>query len=196
MSIFSNIKCFLSPPTINDPDFGKLVFCKLKDDHSYWAGEWTLPGKGIPLRIELPGDKDGLLPDASEMLFRIANNFNGISASCRPFLESAFQELLQRPLPQLAFLTVLKPDVLRLEHPSHVMPDQWTISFVKADEPYLAVVIWFANMTPQEECFWAFPKRAYYKITRGVLQELGPLKLAADGLEFAANEALHLSLHK
>src|SRR6476646_9181484 len=89
MGFFHNLKLWLSPPKMSDPDFGTLRFIHI-DKHpkrSYWEGEWSFPPTGTVVSIALDGDESGPNDEARQFYLGLPARFESILKACRFGLE-------------------------------------------------------------------------------------------------------------
>ncbi len=150
MRLFHNLKLRFSPPRIDDPDFGSLLFMYISNapERSYWEGEWIFPTTGTPVAIGLDGDESGPLPEARQFYLGLPSRFEQILTAARPELQKVFRERLQQDLPQHMFSAV-KLAGFGLENPK-ANPLRWDISFETTGDKWLGIVIPFEGDTPQE----------------------------------------------
>jgi len=61
MGFLHNLKFWLSPPKMTDPDFGNLTFMHIgkHPERSYWECEWAFPPSGTVIEITLNGGESG-----------------------------------------------------------------------------------------------------------------------------------------
>ena len=77
MGILHNLKLRFSPPRINDPDFGSLLFMFISNapERSYWECEWIFPKTGTVISIDLPGTEAGPMPEARQFHLNLPERF-------------------------------------------------------------------------------------------------------------------------
>lgn len=145
MTFLHNLKLWLSPLRITDPDFGNLVFMHFSKfpERSYWECEWTFPKTGLPVAIALKGGENGPRPEAREFYLSLPERFEEIMVSCRPQLDQVFKEWLGQSLPDDAF-RVLKLSGFGLEDPEE-RPVRWDVSFETTGEKWLGVTVPFVG---------------------------------------------------
>src|SRR5947207_934233 len=102
MGFLQNLKLWLSPPRIEDPDFGGLLFMHISNfpERSYWEGEWTFPKTGTPVSIALTGGQEGPLPGVRQFYLDLPARFDQIIVSARPKLQQVFKTWLNQELPE------------------------------------------------------------------------------------------------
>jgi len=150
MGLLHSLKLRFSPPRVNDPDFGRLLFMYIPNapERSYWECEWTFPKTSTVISIGLPGGENGPFPDSRQFYLDLPGRFDQILAQIRPKLAKVFKTWLQQDLPQDIF-TVVKLAGFSLEDPT-VRPLQWDISFETTGEKWLGITVPFEGDTPQE----------------------------------------------
>jgi hypothetical protein len=150
MGLLRNLKLWLSPPRMNDPAFGSLVFMHISKwpERSYWECEWSFPETGTVVGISLPGGEAGPQPEAREFYLGLPKRFKHILVLCRPKLEQAFRDWRKRELPQDIF-TVLKLAGFGLEDPKE-QPVRWDVGFETTDDDWLGITIAFVGDTPMD----------------------------------------------
>jgi hypothetical protein len=150
MGILHKLKLRFSPPRLNDPDFGSLLFMFTPNapERSYWECEWKFPNTGTQISIGLPGDESGPLPEARQFYLSLPARFEQILASARPQLEDVFRTWLQQDLPDDIF-TVLELAGFGLED-AKAQPVHWDISFETTGDRWLGIVIPFIGDTSQK----------------------------------------------
>jgi len=150
MSLWKKLRLRFGPTTLQDPDFGLLVYMHIAKNpaRSYWEGEWLFPPTHTKVSIALPGAADG--PDASGRAFYLSlpERFADVIGRCRPLLDRVFQEWLGRPLSADLWSDV-KIVGLDLEAPSQ-RPFEWSVGFETLGEKWLGVNIPFLGEQPQE----------------------------------------------
>ncbi len=96
MAFLHNLKLWLSPLRMTDPDFGNLLFMHISrwPERSYWECEWNFPKTGTVVSIALPGGESGPLPEARQFYLSLPARYDQILAECRPRLEKVFNDWL------------------------------------------------------------------------------------------------------
>jgi hypothetical protein len=150
MGFLHNLKLRFSPPRIDDPDFGSLLFMFIPNapERSYWECEWKFPRTGTEISIGLPGGESGPSPEARQFYLSLPERFDQILDAARPQLQEVFRTWLQQDLPQDIF-TVVKLAGFDLEDPK-AQPVQWDISFETTGDEWLGIIVPFIGDTPQE----------------------------------------------
>jgi len=150
MGFVRNLKLWLSPIRMTDPDFGNLVFMHFSKypERSYWECEWIFPRTGSPVAIALQGGESGPRQEAKEFYLSLPGRFPQILDLCRPRLEQVFKEWLDRPLPEDVF-GVLKLSGFGLEDATK-QPIRWDVSFETTGEKWLGITIPFVGDTAGE----------------------------------------------
>jgi hypothetical protein len=94
MGFLRNLKLWLTPPRMTDPDFGKLIFMHMgkHPERSYWECEWTLPATGGVVLITLRGGESGPSTDARQFYLALPARYESILKACRPRLEQVFRD--------------------------------------------------------------------------------------------------------
>jgi hypothetical protein len=148
MGFFHNLKLWLSPPKMSDPDFGTLRFIHI-DKHpkrSYWEGEWSFPPTGTVVSIALDGDESGPNDEARQFYLGLPARFESILKACRFGLEQVFREWRDEQLPQDIF-AVVQLTGFEVEGPVED-PVRWEVSFETTDDDWLGIAVPFAGNTP------------------------------------------------
>lgn len=150
MGFLQNLKLWLSPPRIEDPDFGSLLYMYVSNfpERSYWEGEWTFPKTGTPVSIAVDGGQEGPFPEARQFYLDLPARFEQIIAAARPKLQQVLKTWLNQELPQDIF-TVVKLTGFDLENLKS-NPPQWNISFETIGEKWLGITIPFHGDAPQD----------------------------------------------
>jgi hypothetical protein len=150
MALLHNLKLWLSPPRLNDPDFGNLLFMYMSKapGRSYWECEWTFPKTGTRVDIVLPGGESGPIPEARLFYLSIPERFEAILKECRPKLEQVFRDWRSQPLPQDIF-TVVKLAGFGLEDPQE-SPVRWDVGFETTGGDWLGITIPFVGETAMD----------------------------------------------
>lgn len=150
MSIFHNLKSWLSPTRRVDKDFGSLLYVHISHapDGSYWEGEWEFPSTRTPVTICLPGDESGPTAESRDFYLALPMRFEQIVATCRPIVEKVFQEWLHQPLPEDLF-TAVRLVGFSLED-TRESPFRWEISFETTGDKWLSIAIPFVGDSAAE----------------------------------------------
>jgi len=82
MNMLSKLMSVFSPPRISDPDFGSLLFMRIRKrpELSYWEGEWLFPSTGTVVSIAIPGTEADPDPKAREFYLELPARFESIIA--------------------------------------------------------------------------------------------------------------------
>jgi hypothetical protein len=150
MGFLHNLKFWLSPPKMTDPDFGNLTFMHIgkHPERSYWECEWAFPPSGTVIEITLNGGESGPDNDARQFYLGLPARFNSILSACRPKLEQVFRDWRDGHVPQDVFAAA-KLTGFGLEDP-HEKPIRWDVGFETTDDDWLAITIPFVGDTPQD----------------------------------------------
>jgi hypothetical protein len=150
MGFFRNIKSWLRPKRMSDPDFGCLVFMHIAraPERSYWECEWNFPKTGTRVSIALRGGESGPTLHARQFYLGLPARFEQILPTCRPSLEKVFRDWLDQPLP-LDVLSVLRLSGFGVEDPAQ-QPVHWDISFETLGDKWLGITVPFVDETPME----------------------------------------------
>ena len=100
MGLLKELRLRFRPPTLEDPDFGRLLFMHVPRDpsKSYWEAEWLFPPTGTRISIGLPGPADGPAEAGRSFYLALPARFGEILAASRPVLDRVFREWIGRPL--------------------------------------------------------------------------------------------------
>ncbi len=106
MGFLRNLKLWLSPPKIADPDFGTMVFMhnSKSPERSYWECEWKFPPTGSVAVITLDGDQTGPRPEWRRFYLDLPGRFNEILTACRPVLGKGYQDERHDAMPADIFV--------------------------------------------------------------------------------------------
>jgi len=150
VSILHNLKLWLSPPRIADPDFGNLrfMFIAKAPERSYWECEWTFSKTETKISIDLPGDENGPFPESRQFYLGLPGRFEQILATARPQLQEVFVRWFEQELPEDIF-TVVKLAGFGLED-ARRQPVHWDVSFETTGDLWLSITIPFIGDTPQQ----------------------------------------------
>lgn len=147
MGFLHNLKLWLSPPRIKDPDFGNLIFIYIEKhpERSYWECQWTFPATGKVVGITLPGGESGPEADGRQFYLGLPARFDSIVEACRPRLEEVFCHWRKEDLPQDLF-AVVKLTGFGLEN-LQGRPIEWDVWFETTDDDWLGITIPFVGDT-------------------------------------------------
>ena len=150
MGFLHNLKLWLSPPKMSDPDFGNLRFMHIEKhpERSYWECQWTFPPTGTVVHIALHGRESGPDHEARQFYLGLPARFDSLLKACRPTLEQVFRQWRDKQLPQDIF-TVVRLTGFGVEDPQEE-PVRWQVSFETTDDDWLGITIPFAGETPSE----------------------------------------------
>jgi len=150
MGFLRNLKLWLFPLRLDDPDFGSLLFIHISKwpERSYWECEWTFPKTTTVVAITLQGGESGPMPEARHFYLSLPRRFEQIVAASRPRMEQVFNHWLHERLPQDIF-TVLRLSGFGLENPK-ARPVRWDISFETTGDKWLGITIPFVGDTAME----------------------------------------------
>jgi hypothetical protein len=150
MGFLTNLKFWLSPPKMTDPDFGKLTFMHIgkHPERSYWECEWMFPPTGSAVGITLRGGVSGPDSDARQFYLDVAARFDSIMTACRPKLEEVFRDWRDGQIPQDVFKAV-KLMGIGLENPQE-QPIRWDVGFETTDDDWLSITIPFVGNIAKE----------------------------------------------
>jgi len=150
MGFLHNLKLWLSPPKMSDPDFGNLTFMHIgkHPEKSYWECEWTFPPTGTVVDIALQGRESGPDHEARQFYLGLSARFNSIVKLCRPRLERVFREWRDEQLPQDIF-TVVRLTGFDVENPQE-QAVRWNVSFETTNADWLGITISFIGDIPLE----------------------------------------------
>jgi len=150
MAFLHNLKLWLSPPRILDPDFGDLVFIYISKwpERSYWEAEWKFPPTGTVVAIALRGGEAGPDSETRQFYLNLLSRYDAILRACRPELERVFRTWRNAQLPENIF-GVVKLTGFGVEDPAE-QPVRWDISFETTDDNWLGISIPFVGETAQE----------------------------------------------
>ena len=150
MGLLRNLKLWISPPQITDPNFGKLTFMHI-DKHperSYWECNWNFPPTSTVVFITLPGGENGPTNEARQFYLGLLARYDFVLTLCRPKLEQVFREWRSYQLPQDVF-TVVRLSGFEVEDPNQ-QPLQWNVNFETTDDDWLGITIPFVGDMPEE----------------------------------------------
>ncbi len=150
MGFLHNLKLWLSPPRMIDPDFGKLIFMHTEKhpERSYWECEWTFPATGEIVFVALRGGESGPNDDARQFYLGLPARFDSILKACRPRIEQVFRDWRKQSLPEDMF-TVVKLTSFGVENPKE-NPGRWDVGFETTDDDWLGITIPFVGDTTEE----------------------------------------------
>ena len=150
MAFLHNLKLWLAPPRIKDPEFGELIFMHIEKhpERSYWECEWTFPATGGVVGITLRGGENGPNADARQFYLALPARFDSILNACRPRLEQVFRDRRKQQLPQDMF-SVVKLTSFGVENPQGQRV-RWHVGFETTDDDWLGITIPFVGDTAME----------------------------------------------
>ena len=150
MRFLHNLKLWMSPPRMTDPDFGKLIFMYIQKhpERSYWECEWTFPATGEIVGITLRGGENGPNDGARQFYLGLPARFDSILKACRPGLEQVFRDWRGGQVPQDVF-TAVKLTSFGLDEPLE-KPIRWDVGFETTEGDWLAITVPFVGDTPKE----------------------------------------------
>ena len=150
MGFLHDLKLRISPPRIEDPAFGSLLFMYIANapEKSYWEGEWKFPSTGTDISIALPGDEQGPAAEARNFYLGLPDRFETVVDAARPALQKVFRRWLGQDLPDDIFTVVTLAGFDVEDLTQH--PPKWDISFETTGDKWLGIVVPFVGDTPQE----------------------------------------------
>ena len=150
MAFLHNLRLWLFPPRMTDPDFGSLLFMHIskQPERSYWECEWPFPNTTTIVAITLQGGESGPMPEARHFYLSLPERYEQILVACRPRLEQVFDHWLHERLPQDIF-TVVKLSGFGLADPKE-RPVRWDIGFETTGDKWLGITIPFVGDTAME----------------------------------------------
>jgi hypothetical protein len=150
MSVLRNLRLWLFPLRMADPDFGMLVFMytSKRPERSYWECEWTFPKTNTVVVIAIRGSERGPLPEARQFYLSLPGRFEQVLNACRPGLERVFNDWLHQPLPSDVFSLVTLSG-FDLDDPNE-QPARWEVSFETRGANWLGITVPFVGDTAME----------------------------------------------
>lgn len=150
MRFLHNLKLWLSPPKMIDPDFGNLTFLHMEKhpERSYWECQWMFRPTGTVVGITLRGGESGPSNDARQFYLGLPERYDSILTACRPGLEQVFRDWRAGHVPEDVF-TAVKLTGFGLEDPKE-QPIRWDVGFETTDDDWLAITIPFVGDSPEE----------------------------------------------
>jgi hypothetical protein len=149
MTFLTNLKLWIRPKRMTDPDFGELIFMHISKhpERSYWECEWKFPPTGQPVFIALRGGEEGPRSEVRRFYLDLPGGFDQILASCRPRLEQVTKEWLN----EACLKTCLRPFGIRIgvEDPSS-NPVHWDVSFETLGKKWLGITIPYVGRAAME----------------------------------------------
>ena len=141
MGLFDRVLSRFRPPTLDDPDFGRLLYMHIARDpsRSYWECEWAFPPTGTRISIGLPGSREGPWPESRAFFLALEPEFNRIIQRVRPALDRVFREWLDRPLSHDMWQDV-KLAGFGVEDPRET-PAQWDVAFETTGAKWLGITV-------------------------------------------------------
>jgi hypothetical protein len=150
MGLLNKILAPFKPPSIEDPDFGTLLYMDIprNPSKSYWECEWLFPPTGTRISISLPGNREGPRAEARAFYLGLPADFNRIVDLARPRLDQAIRRWLHRPLNDDLWKDVSLSG-FGVEDPA-ATPREWDISFETTGSKWLGITIPFVGDEPQD----------------------------------------------
>lgn len=150
MGLLSRVLARLRPPTLEDPDFGRLLYMHISRDPSlsYWEGEWMFPPTQSRMSIAVPGDRSGPTQAARSFYLALPLHFDSIVERARPELEKVFLTYLQRPL-HADVWSDLKLAGFGVVNPGEE-PLQWDVAFETTGAEWLGITVPFIGEIAQD----------------------------------------------
>lgn len=141
MGLLNRVLSHFRPPTLEDPDFGRLLYMRIARDpsRSYWECEWSFPPTGTRISIGLPGTQDGPLPESRAFFLALVPQFDRTTDQVRPALDQVFRKWLDRPLDQDLWRDV-KLAGFGVEDPREE-PVQWDVAFETTGAKWLGITV-------------------------------------------------------
>jgi hypothetical protein len=150
MGLLDRVRSRFRPPTLDDPDFGRLLYMHIARDpsRSYWECEWTFPPTGTRISIGLPGSKEGPWPVSRAFFLALVPEFNQIVERVRPAVDRVFRDWLDRPLNNDLWQDVNLAG-FGVEDP-RATPPQWDVAFETTGAKWLGITVPIAGDQVQE----------------------------------------------
>ena len=150
MNLVARFRRVFGPRTIQDPEFGELVYMHIRvaPERSYWECEWLFPVTDTRVSISLPGNSDGPTEDARRFYRELPGQFPDHLGRARPEIERAFQRWIGRPVSGDLWKD-LRLSGFGVEDPSQT-PTPWDMMFETTGDKWLAITIPFVGDRPQE----------------------------------------------
>jgi hypothetical protein len=137
------------PLTIDDAEFGRLTFMRIKGDppKSYWEAEYVFAPTGAVVSAGLQGTDEGPIPAAREFYRHMEDRFQDTLKAVRPSLEQAFAEWLGRPLGANLWDDLVLAGFDVEDPPAN--PRRWDVMFEATGDKWLAFTVPFIGDTIQ-----------------------------------------------
>jgi hypothetical protein len=150
MGFLDRVFAQFRPPTLDDPDFGRLTYMYIARDpsRSYWECEWTFPPTGTRISIGLPGSREGPLPESRAFFLALVPQFSMVLEQVRPALDGVIRDWLNRPLGSDLWQDV-KLAGFGVEDPRQ-RPTRWDISFETTGPKWLGITVPITGSEVQE----------------------------------------------
>jgi len=144
------VRLTISPPRLEDQDFGLLRFMYISraPERSYWEANWNFSPVGYSVSIGLPGDVRGPSPESRAFFLSRVPQFEHIIRVVRPRLDSVCREWLGRPLASDLW-TDVKLAGFGVQDAAST-PVSWEISFETTGQKWLGITIPFVGESAQE----------------------------------------------
>ncbi len=145
MGFLRNLRLWLRPLQMTDPDFGNLVFMHMNrhPERSYWEAEWNFPATNKVVVITMRGGEDGPRPEVRQFYLGLPARFDSILSACRSQLDEVFRNWRGESLPE-NILSALDLGGFGVEDPPED-PVKWDISFETRDGKWLGILIPFVG---------------------------------------------------
>jgi hypothetical protein len=150
MSFFHRLKLRFSPPRLEDPELGRLVFMYIPahPERSYWEGDWLFPPTATRVALALPGTDAGPHPQGREFCLRLPARFGEILQRVRPRLRVVFRTWLAADLPDDLW-SALTLAGFAVEDPRKT-PLEWDVAFETTGATWLGISVPFVGDEPGE----------------------------------------------
>ena len=150
MGVLERFRALFRPPTLDDPDFGRLIYMDVAHNpsRSYWEGEWIFPPTGTQVSIALPGNRDRPLAESREFYFTLVDRFTQILTLVRPGLTHVFRTWFNRQLDDDLWKDV-RLSGFTVEDPRAIVKE-WEIMFETVGSKWLAITVPFVGDQPKE----------------------------------------------
>ena len=148
MGLLHNLKLRFSPPRLQDPEFGELLFIYIQNapERSYWEAKWRFPPTDTSIDIDLLGPESGPLPEARSFYHALPSRFTSLLDAARPELDRVFRDWYDRPIADELWSDV-KLAGFGLEDPRR-QPVSWQMYFEALGNRWLGIVIPFEDDRP------------------------------------------------
>ena len=145
MSFLETLKAKFLPRRISDPDFGSLLFVKIRDfpERSYWECKWKFPATGTVIGISLPGDGSGPFAESRAFYLGLAARYDAILQACLPKLQQALATWREDPVPKDA-LSLVRLAGFEVENPRNNVV-RWEVGFQTIEGRWLGITIPFVG---------------------------------------------------